>query len=128
VADANVAIGEPGPGTWPHRVEPQLEQDPCSEVSGDWRTVHRFDVLEGQTVHGLSEGSFDAPKPVGLQGLELLIRDALPAGKSVHMVGLYVAKRPHISNGVPWPSTRIVIGVHSTSTGRGTGLSVSQAA
>jgi len=28
VADADVSIAEPGPGTWPYRIEPQLEQEP----------------------------------------------------------------------------------------------------
>jgi hypothetical protein len=62
--------------------------------------VHSFDVLEAQTVHGLSEGSFDTPAPVGLQGFELLIREALPMCESVHMVDLYVAKRPIVRQAV----------------------------
>lgn len=100
MADADVAIAEPGPRTWPYRVEPQLEQEPPSEVSGDSRTVHRFKVLGAQTVHGPSERSFDAPQPVGLQGFELLIREALPASESVHMVDLHVAKRPMVRQAV----------------------------
>lgn len=51
------------------------------------------DVPEAQPVQGLAGRSFDPAEPV-LQGLEVLPREALPAGEAVYLVDLDVAKRP----------------------------------
>jgi hypothetical protein len=69
MADAGIAISEPGPGARPDGVEPQLEQEPAPEASGEPRAVHSFDVLEAPAVHDLSKGSFHAPQPVAVRFL-----------------------------------------------------------